>query len=192
MRSEPIKGASEVELHSGIHVTIYAQIKMFNFTTIARNRKLRQSQRLNKFIKDLSGSVYFETKKGKGFYANSFPPAIQNAINTAVEGTLGTLGADKQQKWKVRSRKNVFLTSLFGMKEKFNLFTVYQIKSICLQSASFPCTTTCLLRTWNKFTAFALAERRLIAHRSLFFAAFRLLIRFVLFIYEAFALTPRI
>lgn len=83
------------------------------------------------------------------------------------------------------------------MKEKFNLFTVYQIKSICLQSASFPCTTTCLLRTWNKFTAFALAERRLIAHRSLFFVAFRLLIRFVLFIYEEisavpFALTPRI
>lgn len=57
---------------------------MFNFTTIAQNRKLRQSQRLNKFIKDLNGSA-FETKKGKGFYANNFPPAIQNAINTAVE-----------------------------------------------------------------------------------------------------------
>lgn len=136
--ASPLKGLPQLRLHSGIHVTIYAQIKMFNFTTIARNRKLRQSQRLNKFIKDL---FFLRQKKRKRFlfYANSFPPARHSKCNQHCGrgNTRRTLGADKQQKWKVRSRKNVFLTSLFGMKEKFNLFTVYLIKSICLQSAPF-------------------------------------------------------
>lgn len=51
-----------------MQVTIYAQIKMFNFATIAKDRKLRQQKRVNKFIKHFNRYL----RQREGFYVNLF------------------------------------------------------------------------------------------------------------------------
>lgn len=85
-----------------MQVTIYAQIKMFNFATIAQDRKLRQQKRVNKFIKHFNRYL----RQREGFYVNLFRALFPRHSNCNQQQLKAIL------EMKSRSWKNV-LTSLF-------------------------------------------------------------------------------